>query len=333
MRATARAAAGLQKRYASAVGGASRRVHTVRIKPPRLFATAMSTPSIPLLPAGMAEHSIESLHVLHGRQRPWIYWLSLCALTAAMGTLPWVPVDLTVRSGGIVRPAAERVELKFAVSGRIARVFARDNDHVVAGQVLLELSARDAEERLAHNRELQHERADVIADLVALTTKLALTDPANNAIADLQSVRVNVGTRLVTRSYAQFLAQLDANRLALGRAALQHERTAVLSARGIVTDQERDEAIYAYRRATTDLQLLVRQAIAGWQSELRDEQMALGQLVSDQNRLEEELTLSAIRAPATGALQGFTGLDAAGYVAAGQSLGTIFPDDQLVVET
>ena len=293
----------------------------------------MSVSRPQFFPAALAAHSVESLYAMHGREHSWIYWLSLCGISAAIGALPLVSVDLTVRSGGVVRPASERVELKAAVSGRIARVLVRDNDRVEAGQVLLELTARDAEERLAHNRDLQREKADVVADLVELTSKLVRTDQASSSISDLQSVHVSLTTRLLTRGHAQFLAQLEASRLALGRARRLRERTAALSARGIVTDQERDEAIYAYDRAAADLQLLVQQILAGWQSELRDEQTALGQLVSEQNRLKEELTLSTLRAPATGTLQGLNGLDAGSYVMGGQSLGYVSPDDQLLVET
>jgi HlyD family secretion protein len=277
----------------------------------------MSVSRPQLFPAALAAHSVESLYAMHGREHSWIYWLSLCGISAAIGALPLVSVELTVRSGGVVRPASERVELKAAVSGRIARVLVRDNDRVSAGQVLLELTARDAEERLSRNRELQHEKADVVADLVELTIKLVQPDHAISSIADLESVHVWLTTRLLIRGHAQFLTQLEACRLALGRARRLRERTAALSARGIVTDQERDEAIYAYDRAAADLQLLIQQTLAGWQSELRDEQTALGQLVSEQNRLKEELTLSTLRAPATGTLQGLNGLDAGSYVMGG----------------
>ena len=76
----------------------------------------MNTPptpeAIPLLPALLAQHTVESLYAEHGPARPWIYWLALLGVTAALAALPLIEVDVTVRSPGVVRPATERTELR-----------------------------------------------------------------------------------------------------------------------------------------------------------------------------------------------------------------------------
>ncbi len=293
----------------------------------------MSAPTLPLLPAAQAEHSVESLHAMHGCQRPWIYWLSLLGAGAALGALPLVPVEVTVRSSGIVRPASERTELKVAISGRIASVLAHDNDHVAAGQPLLELVARDAGERLDRNRTLQREKSGLIADLAELTARLAQPGRADGVSADPAPVTVNLRTPMLARAHAQFRAQYAANRLTLSRTRMVCDRTTELAAKGIVTDQERDDARYARDRAAADLEMLVQQTLSGWQSQLRDEQTALDQLVSEEKRLQEELTLSTVRAPAAGTVQGLIGLNPGTFVSAGQSFGYVSPDDRLLVET
>ena len=293
----------------------------------------MTASTLPLLPATLAEHSVESLHAMHGRQRPWIYWFSLLGVGAALGALPLVPVEVTVRSSGIVRPATERTELKVAISGRIARVLAHDNDRVAAGQPLLELVARDAEERLARNRALQHEKSDLIADLVELTAKLAQPARVGGSPADLAAVIVNLRTPVLTRGHAQFHAQFDASRLTLARTRMVCDRTTALAAQGLVTDQDRDDARYARDRASADLEMLVQQTLSGWQAQLRDEQTALDQLLSEEKRLQEELTLSTVRAPVAGTVQGLIGLNPGTFVIAGQSFGYVSPDDRLLVET
>ena len=293
----------------------------------------MSAAPIPLLPAAMAEHSVESLYALHGRQRPWLYWLSLLGVSAAFGALPLVPVAITVRSSGIVRPATERTELKAAVSGRIARVLARDNDRVQAGQPLLELVALDVEERLARNRTLQREKSLLLGDLRALTAMLAQSTRADASVAEFSSVAMDLKTPVLTRGFTQFLAQFDASHLALAKTRMVYDRTVALAGKGIVTDQERDDARYARDRASADLQLLVQQTLSAWQSQLHDEQTALDQLVSEEKRLQEDLTLSTLRAPVSGTIQGLIGVNAGSYVITGQSFGYVSPEDRLLVET
>ena len=77
----------------------------------------------------------------------------------------------------------------------------------------------------------------------------------------------------------------------------------------------------------------MQQAFTRWQARLREEQTALDALVSEEKRLREERALYTVRAPIDGVLLGFNGLSAGVFVPAGQSLGTLSPDDSLVVET
>src|SRR5262245_57563155 len=102
-------------------------------------------------PAAIAEHTVESLHALHGIGRPWTYWLILAGLIAAMASLPLVEVDVAVRAPGIVRSVTEPGELRTTVSGRISEVRARDNDPVAAGQVLLVIATSGIDEQLRHD--------------------------------------------------------------------------------------------------------------------------------------------------------------------------------------
>jgi HlyD family secretion protein len=293
----------------------------------------MSLPPSTFLPAALAEHSVESLGALHGPDRPWIYWLSLLAVGAALGALPLIPVEITVRSSGIVRPVTERTELKAGISGRIAAVLARDNVHVAANQPLLELSVGDAEERLARNRVLQREKSGLVADLRALTAAPVPPRPEKIPTAEPPAALPDLKTPVLIREHARFLAQYEVDRLALAKARVTQGRTATLAAKGIVTEGERDDAYYTTDRAAADLQLLVQQTLSGWQSQLHDEQTALDQLVSEEKRLQEELALSVVRAPAAGTVQGLTGLSAGAFVVAGQSFGYVSPDAPLQVET
>ncbi len=284
-------------------------------------------------PAALAEHSVESLYAAHGRGRPWIYWIALAGVVVGLGALPLVQVDLTVRSPGLVRPATERTELKAPVSARIGRVLARDNEHVAAGQPLVELAARDTEERLARNRSLQAERSAMMADLTELTARLhrleAVTDPAGaGSIALLQ-----LATPSLVQLYDEFRSHWESGGLALNQARAVAARTEALAAKGLVTAQEAENARYACSHALADRQLLVQQTLSTWETRLREELTQQQQLESDEKRLREELALATLRAPVAGTVQGLVGMSPGTFVVAGQSLGAISPDDRLLVET
>ena len=141
----------------------------------RLYA--LSAPNAPLLPAALAQHTVESLYAEHGPARPWIYWLALLAVTAALVALPLVEVDVTVRAPGVVRPATERTELRVPISAQIAQVLARDNDSVTTGQPLLVLRSRDLDERLSLNRTRQATSSALVADLALLHSPVGRVPP------------------------------------------------------------------------------------------------------------------------------------------------------------
>jgi HlyD family secretion protein len=292
------------------------------------------TPSSGLVPAELAPYTVQSLYADRGAQRAWIYWLVLAGAVGALASLPLLEVDVTVRAAGLVRPATERTELKVAVGGRVGRVAARDNERVTAGQSLVELTTRDLDERLARNRALQHEQSGLVADLQRLTATRregAATEADFAAVPSPDSMD-NFATRMLAREFAQYSIQFEAGLLALTKACAARDRIGLLAVRGLVTDQERDEARYAVERVQSDQRLLIQQTMAGWQARLWEAGTALDSLVSEERRLLEEQTLAIVRAPVTGTVQGLVGLAEGTYVLPGQLLGYISPDDRLVAE-
>jgi len=283
------------------------------------------------IPAELARHTVESLYAEHGGRRSWTAWLVLIGVAGALGALPLTEVDVTVRATGLVRPATERTELKAAMGGRVARLLAHDNDRVATGQRLVELDTRDLDERLARNRALQRERADLAADLAILTATYA-DGAAPDASRTRPGSSAGLRTTLLMRENSEFLARCDAGRLTVAKTRLDLERAAGLSDLGVISRREWDDARYGAERAAVEAVLLVRQTLADWQARLRDEQTALTGLISEERRLIEERTLGVVCSPATGTVQGLAGLPEGTYVVAGQSLGYVSPDDSPVAE-
>ncbi|HVT73903.1 MAG TPA: HlyD family efflux transporter periplasmic adaptor subunit [Lacunisphaera sp.] len=303
-----------------------------------------------LIPAEMGVDTVESLLAEHGRQFPWTYWLVLAGASAGLASLPLLKVDISVRAAGLVRPVMERTELRPAVSGHIAEVLARDNDRVRAGQALLLLRSRDVEERLARNQRLQAEARDLIADLETLTTGIHMppAEPAGNSQAREETtgplslpppphgvpvVKTLFRTAALRRDQAGVLAQLASYRLAESKARGELDRYTQLSAKGIATRQEFDNARYEVDRLAAETRLLEAQVLARWQARLREETTTLAGLVSEAQRLHEELAQYAVRAPTDGVLVGFRGLSPGGFVAAGDTLGEVSPEGGLMVDT
>lgn len=251
----------------------------------------------------------------------------------ALVALPLIDVDITVRAAGVVRPAVERIELKAAVSGRIARVFVKDNESVKAGQALIEVSTRDLEERLSRNRALQVEKGDMLADLSLLTAANAET---GGSVLDAGRAELTDGsfrTLESRQSYLQVRAQLQSGRVTLAKARADLGRLEMLASKELVTKSDLDAAQYSVRNAEAQELVIIRQALNNWKTSLRTEKIDRDNLITEERRMVEELTYATVRAPADGAVQGFLGFVEGGYLVAGQSLGSVSPDAGLLVET
>jgi HlyD family secretion protein len=275
-----------------------------------------------MIPASLGEDTVEHLYAEHGPARPWIYWLLLLGVFFSLASLPLLMVDVSVRAAGMVRPTTQRADLRPAVSGHIAEVLAHDNARVHSGQPLLVLRSTELAERLAHNSRLQTERATLIADLQQLTNGLTIDATAKNALL----------TPVLQQEHTQLLAQLDSYRLAETKAGTELARYATLAAKGIATQQELDHARYESERLQAESRLVLEQTRARWQTRLREENIALTGLLSEAQRLREELANYTVRAPADGVLVDINGWSIGGFVAAGQSLGAVSPEDTLQVE-
>lgn len=289
-------------------------------------------PDTPLHPAAFSPDTVESLFARHRLHRPYLYWLLLAACFVGLTATPLVRLDVSISAPGRVRSRIERCEVQAPIAGLVARVLARDNDRVQAGEPLFLLQSRDIDERLSHNQAVQAEHRGRIADLKAAAPvgSWRRTSGAPPA-AGLPPAEAFL-TPAFRQEYLQFLASLETGRLATANSQTAFERTSLLGARGIATRQEVVAARYELDRGEAETALLVQQTSARWQTRLQEEQTALDALVSEEKRLEEERGLHIIRAPAAGVLLDFIGLNPGVFVLAGQTLGTLSPDDSLVIE-
>lgn len=287
----------------------------------------------PLLPAALAEHTVESLHALHGRARPWVYWTLLAGVLLTLASLPAMQVEVSFSAPGIVRPATERVEVRAPFGGAVAALFCRDNASVASGDPLLRLATPDLDERLAHNAALQREKQALVAALEHFST--ARPEPADVLPAPESGASVDTfpETRVLRQEWLQLTLQLEANRLAEAKAGAELERAATLATKGIATQRELDDARYALERVRAEGRLLFEQARTRWQTRREEESLHLSALQSERRRLESEREQATLRAPSAGTVQGLVGLAPGAHITAGQTVAIISPDDRLLVET
>ena len=73
------------------------------------------------------------------RKQISIYWLVLSFLVASIASLPFIKLDISVKSPGIIRPVDEKTELRSSVSTVIDRIYFKEGDTVHKGDVIIQL--------------------------------------------------------------------------------------------------------------------------------------------------------------------------------------------------
>ena len=68
-----------------------------------------------------------------------IYWLILLMVISIMVSLPFIYLDISVKSQGIIRPKDEKTELKSFVSTTIDSIYCKEGDTVKKGDVIIQL--------------------------------------------------------------------------------------------------------------------------------------------------------------------------------------------------
>lgn len=65
-----------------------------------------------ILPPDWIENSIETYIYQHTTKSQAIYWVVLATIVLAFILLPFVYVDISIQSNGVIRPAIEKTEIK-----------------------------------------------------------------------------------------------------------------------------------------------------------------------------------------------------------------------------
>ena len=78
-----------------------------------------------LLSNEFIENSIETYIYKHTTTSQKIYWVVLAAVTVALVSLPFIYVDISVQGLGVIRPVAEKTEIKSPVTELVDSVYVR----------------------------------------------------------------------------------------------------------------------------------------------------------------------------------------------------------------
>ena len=237
-------------------------------------------------------------------------------ICAAMVSLPFIQVNISVKAPGIIRPVSEKTLISSLIAGKVEKIHCNDGDMVFRGQVLITLKREHLLIDLNHKK---HEEMLLLNEITDLENLLAAKD----------TEMVSVKYRL---EYNNFRSSLKMVEEELNKTTKEKERYKGLHREKYISDQEYDDLVYAELLKKSEFDYLMNSTYNKWQNELAGLYYTINQLRTAITRTEKELEYSVIIAPVTGYLEQFTGIYEGSNIQPGIQLATISPDTVLIGE-
>ena len=275
-----------------------------------------------IFPAEIIEYSVEQHFHQHHTRTQIIYQVLLGAFLAGFISLFFIRVPVNITGGGTLRPVVERNTIKSPVSGKLDEVLIKENQRVVAGDVLFTLQTDLLENQQGVTDQRQREVSRRMQDLTQLT---ALKQ--NDAVEAL-----TLSTALYRQQYQLFKELANDATIGLREAQKQFDRQKQLYDKRLISHAEFDKVSYTLEKAETRLRVLYDEQVSRWQSDQAGLRQEYRELAAQQSQYEQERTHYEVKAPVDGTIQQFNGAQPGNFLVQGETVAEISPDSGLVAE-
>lgn len=250
-----------------------------------------------------------------------IYCITLLAIVSVLGSLPFLYINISIRSLGIIQSAIEKTDLLAPVSGRLLKVNLTDNQKIVKGATLLIIDGTlpEQQKKLLNKHTLQLRQklrdADELIKVMSQKEGIALHRPKTN---------------LYLASWQQYITQYQ--NATNGRQQMEriYSRYLMLYNKRAVTLAEFEQHKFNFEQASSDQQIVNKKFKNQWQIEASQYQNELIELQGQKTQLDEQIKQYQLYATLSGFVQNLTGVQKGSYVYANQKIGEINPDSTLI---
>lgn len=245
-----------------------------------------------------------------------IYIIILLSLCFTFGLLPFIYIDITNQSRGIIRSSFENVQIQSLINGEIKSIYISENLSVKKGDTLLSLNTEHINfqlEILASNFSKNHE---IINDLNQLISRN----------------RPKLLTALYQSSYNQYLASLKEADTEILRLKQDLDIATQLFGNQVIPELDLFKANNNYNQAQNRREFIKLQYLNKWNTDLNNNLAKQYNLKTQLISLDDKKNRSYVIAPISGKIVKFSGQQTKSLLNTGQTIAFISPDTNLIIE-
>nr|WP_320037789.1 HlyD family efflux transporter periplasmic adaptor subunit [uncultured Bacteroides sp.] len=270
-----------------------------------------------LLPSEFIENSIETYTYNHSTTSQKIYWVVLLAITLALISLPFIYVDISIQGNGIIRPIAEKTEIKAPVTELVDSVYAYEGKKLKKGDIILSFRTSNSEYKILYQRHRIDDYKTHLADLKFLAK--GKQPPTFHSPARQQE-------------YNYYIKREKELGTSLDKAEKDLKRNKLLFTKKVISEEDYDKSFYQYETQKNELASLKENQLSVWQTDLNNYQNLESEMNASFKQELKNKELYVVKSPVNGTLDQFSGIYRNSSVQAGQSLAVVSPDSTLYFE-
>ena len=270
-----------------------------------------------LLPTEWVSDSVDTYLYQKRPKRHVIYTVMLAAVSAAIISLPFVYVYITVQSSGFVRPNGEISVITAPMTETVERVSAKEGDKLRKGDEILRFRTSAPDGKIKYQQERSMETNAHIADLELLSRGQR---PQAFASAARQ------------QEYAKYLSEQYRLKTDLRQYETEWRRYKVLFDKGLISESEYNEHYYRYQDKVNELHLQQTNQMSAWKTELTNLKMQLKETTSNLIETRSNRNAYVVRSPINGTLEQFSGIYPGSNLQVGATIAVVSPDTSLYIE-
>ncbi len=248
-----------------------------------------------------------------------IYIASIAAVFITLILLPLIKVTISVQSMGVVRPTAEKVELKAPVSELIKRIYISEGSYVQLGDTLLAFSTETVDAQLSNVESLERDYESRIVDLIQFMCNLSSPQRLKNPV--------------IIQEQQLFLRRREEITQRIQNAQKKWQRNKQLYDANVIAEDEFEQYALELTKAQTELSILIQDQKTSIKETLNELQNKASENQANLRRLRKERALYFLRSPVKGNIVEFSGIYEGSLLFANQTIASISPDSSLLVES
>jgi multidrug resistance efflux pump len=261
-------------------------------------------------------HTIENLWAKTHVNTRSTYLIIVFIILAFLFALPYIFVDISSHSRGIVRSSYENVPITNMVASRILSIHVQHNQQVEKGDTLfvLDPGILQTEAQLLQAQLRKNERE--VADLTRA----------------LHGEEMSFGEAAMQANYAHYQAQITELRGKMQQAELNLKRNQVLFDTRVIPPIEYEQHVHALREIKDQYRVVTKKQQSLWEGQRSELVERQKEQLANLKKMNLERKRYVITAPVAGTIVNYKGYAAGTFVNNAHVIAEISPNQKLIVE-